>query len=245
MTPRRAAQKAGRKPVPQQGSPRAKTASERQRQPTEIRRRLIVDAARGVIAERGVFATTMRDIAQASEVSVGTLTYHFTGIAEILAEVLQGEMDSFYLPIVENARAAEDATTAMRLLIDGFFAADERTVQHWRLWLDFWSLSAHDPAYARWQAKAYDGWRTDVRQVVERGVEAGEFRVDDLDIVMTEFLAFFDGLAAQAYLPASSIGPLQARDHLLGWVERRLTSGARRRAARTNPARPPTRRKQQ
>jgi AcrR family transcriptional regulator len=220
-----------------QRAPRAKTASERMRQPTEIRRRLIVDAARAVIAERGVFATTMRDIAHASEVSVGTLTYHFTGIAEILTEVLQAEMDSFYLPIVENARAAEDATTAMRLLIDGFFADDERTVQHWRLWLDFWSLSAHDQTHAQWQAKTYDVWRTDVRQVLERGIEAGEFTVEDLDVVMTEFMASFDGLAAQAYLPGSSMGPLPARAHLRGWVERRLIGNGRRRALRTRTAR--------
>jgi len=211
---------------------RAKTASERVRQPTEIRRRLIVDAARTVIAERGLFTTTMRDIAQASGVSVGTLTYHFTGIAEILAEVLQGEMDSFYLPIVENARAAPDAGTALRLLVDGFFADDERTVQHWRLWLDFWSLSAHDPAYAQWQAKAYEVWRTDFGQVVARGLESGEFRVDDLDVMMIEFLALFDGLAAQAYLPGSSMGPLTARDHLHGWAQRRLR-GARPRTRRT------------
>jgi AcrR family transcriptional regulator len=211
---------------------RAKTASERVRQPTEIRRRLIVDAARSVISERGLFATTMRDIAQASGVSVGTLTYHFTGIAEILAEVLQGEMDSFYLPIVENAREAPDATTALRLLVDGFFADDERTVQHWRLWLDFWSLSAHDPAYAQWQSKAYEVWRTDFGQVIARGLDSGEFRVDDLDIVMIEFLALFDGLAAQAYLPGSSMGPPAARDHLHGWAQRRLR-GARPRTRRT------------
>jgi hypothetical protein len=132
---------------------------------------------------------------------------------------------------VEGSRAAPDATTALRLLVDGFFADDERTVRHWRLWLDFWSLSAHNPAYAQWQSQAYDLWRADFGQVLTRGLESGEFRVDDLDVVMTEFLALFDGLAAQAYLPGSSMGPLTARDHLHGWAQRRLR-GARPRARR-------------
>jgi hypothetical protein len=44
---------------------RAKQASERSRHPTEIRRQLIVEAARSVIAERGLFATSVRDIAAA------------------------------------------------------------------------------------------------------------------------------------------------------------------------------------
>ncbi|HWG22492.1 TetR/AcrR family transcriptional regulator [Actinospica sp.] len=202
---------------------RAKTAGERQRQPTEIRRGLIVEAARGVIAERGPFATTMRDIATAAAVSLGTVTYHFSsGIAEILAHVLQGEMDSFYLPIAERAHAAADAASGMRALVDGFFADDLRTAQHWRLWLDFWSLSAHDAAHAQWQETAYEQWRTDVRKVLARGVESGEFRLRDLDLVLADFLVAFDGLAVQAYLPGSKVGPAQARAYLHGWVDRHL-----------------------
>ena len=38
---------------------RAKQASERSRHPTEVRRHLIVKAARSVIAERGLFATSV------------------------------------------------------------------------------------------------------------------------------------------------------------------------------------------
>jgi len=206
--------------------PRAKTAGERQRQPTEIRRGLIVEAARSVIAERGPYSTTMRDIATAGGVSLGTVSYHFSGIAEILAHVLQGEMDHFYLPIAERAHAAPDAATAIRLLIDGFFADDERTAQHWRLWLDFWSLSAHDPTHAKWQESAYELWRTDVRKVLDRGLAGGQFQVDDLDVAMADFLVTFDGLAVQAYLPGSKVGPAQAREYLHGWVERRLITAS-------------------
>jgi len=101
-------------------------------------------------------------------------------------------------------------------------ADDQRTVQHWRLWLDFWSLSAHDPTHARWQESAYELWRTDVRKVLERGVASREFRVAELDVAMADFLVTFDGLAVQAYLPGSKIGPAQAREYLRGWVERRL-----------------------
>jgi AcrR family transcriptional regulator len=211
-------------PSPSSRPNRAKTAGERQRQPTEIRRGLIVEAARGVIAERGPFGTGMRDIATAAGVSLGTVTYHFSGIAEILAHVLQGEMDSFYLPIAEAARSAPDAVAGMRTLIDGFFADDRRTVEHWRLWLDFWSLSAHDEAHAQWQETAYEQWRTDVRTVLRRGVRTGEFQLPDADLVLADFLVTFDGLAVQAYLPGSKVGPLQARAFLHGWVDRHLLS---------------------
>jgi AcrR family transcriptional regulator len=213
----------------------ARRRDERTRQPTEIRRGLIIAAARAVLAERGVVNTTVRDIATASEVSLGTVTYHFTGIAEILAEVLQGEMTRFYQPILADAAAVADADGALRTVIDGFFAADERTWQHWRLWLDFWSLSAHDEVRANWQADAYQRWRGDVRTILVRGMDNGEFAFDDLDIALTEFLAVFDGLAGQAFLPGSTVGPPQARAHLHGYVDRRLRATAnkpRRRTAR-------------
>lgn len=209
------------------GGPRAKTAAERVRQPTEIRRRLIIEAARGLIADRGLFATTMRDIAQAGGVSLGTLTYHFTGIAEILGEVLKEEMDAFYAPIAEKARADANGAIAMQTLIDGFFAADDRTLQHWRLWLDFWGLSAHDPTYARWQSEAYARWRSDVALVIERGCVEGHFEIEDQELAMKDFMAIFDGLASQAFLPGTSIGPVQAREHLTGWVRRALAAPQR------------------
>jgi AcrR family transcriptional regulator len=196
----------------------AKPAAERKRQPTEVRRMLVVDAARDVIAERGLFATTMRDIARAAEVSVGTLTYHFTGIAEILNEVLDREMVLFYEPLLDKAREAERGLDALHILIDCFFADDERTVQHWRLWLDFWSVSAHDARYGDWQRATYLRWRADVLRMFTRAREQGDLVRDDLETVTFEFLALFDGSAVQAFLPRSPLGPDDARARLAEWL---------------------------
>jgi AcrR family transcriptional regulator len=201
---------------------KAKPAATRQRQPTEIRRSLIVEAARSVIAERGLFATTMRDIAREAGVSVGTLTYHFTGIGEILRDVLEGEMEQFYAPIAARSNASPDGAAALQILIDGFFASGKRAVQHWRLWLDFWSLSAHDATYAAWQRNTYLRWSADVEATLRLGCAQGAFAIGDIDLALTDFLAMFDGLAAQAYLPGSRMGPRQARTHLTNWVGRTL-----------------------
>lgn len=212
--------------------PRAKRVSERLRQPTEVRRRLLVEAAREVIAERGLFAVTMRDIASAGGVSVGTVSYHFTGIEEILGEVLEDEMTSFYAPVVAAA-ARSDAVEELRSLVEHFFSEEPRTIQHWHLWFDFWSLSAHQRDYAEWQRGAYRRWRGDVVRVLARGQDTGEVAVLDLDRAVDEFMAMFDGLALRAYLPGAPVGPLQARADLWSWVERHLLT-------HTDPPTPPT-----
>jgi AcrR family transcriptional regulator len=203
---------------------RAKQVGERRRQPTEIRRQLIVEAARAVIAERGLFATTMRDIALASDVSLGTVTYHFASLNDILAEVIQGEMEHFYRPIVARAAEAPDARTALQIVLDEFLASDERTVHHWLLWLDFWALSAHDEHYATRQSQAYAMWRADLGDILSRGLSDGSFTVTELDAAVVEFLALFDGLAAHAYLPGAKFTSAQARQRLYDYVNRVLLS---------------------
>ncbi|WP_031261408.1 helix-turn-helix domain-containing protein, partial [Curtobacterium sp. B18] len=60
----------------------------RVRQRPEVRRAMIVEAARAVIVRNGVGATGLRDIAAEADVSVGTVTYHFGSVAEILNEVV-------------------------------------------------------------------------------------------------------------------------------------------------------------
>lgn len=202
---------------------RAKQASERSRHPTEVRRHLIVEAARSVIAERGLFATSIRDIATASDVSLGTVTYHFTGIAEILAEVLNDEMDSFYGPVIAAAKAAPDGRAALREIVDGFIASSTRAREHWVLWLDFWALSAHDPEYASRQSEIYKRWHTDVQAVFERGSADGSLHATSKELegeAIAEFMAIFDGMASQAYLPGAELRPAEARSRLHRYIDR-------------------------
>jgi len=49
------------------------------------RKSRIVDAAIEVIAEHGVAGTTSRRIAAAADVPLGSLTYHFNGLDDLLA----------------------------------------------------------------------------------------------------------------------------------------------------------------
>jgi AcrR family transcriptional regulator len=201
---------------------RARQPHERKRQPTEIRRQLVVEAARDVIGAQGLFSTTMRDIALASNVSLGTITYHFTGLDEILAEVLQREMEEFYAPVVEGAGKIADARAALGELVDGFLAPDERTRRHWLLWLEFWALAAYHPVYSRWLAAVYAGWRRDITAIVKRGVADGTFRPVDVAAAVVDFMAALDGLVVQTYLPDAVLTPAMARERLSANSDRLL-----------------------
>lgn len=184
----------------------------RQRLQPQVRRQLLLRAARSVIAERGLHATTVRDIAAAGDVAVGTVTYHFAGIAEVLAEVIDAEMTAYSAPIMAAARAAATGATALQHIVDGLLADGDAARDHWKLWLDFWALSAHDARYAAHQAAIYQDLHRLVEQCLRRGrrdaslVFPGEIRDTALG-----FVAQLDGLVVQCYLPDGAITPATGR----------------------------------
>lgn len=201
---------------------RAVTATERTRQPTEVRRRLIVEAAVPLIAERGYASVGVRDVAAAAGVSVGTVTYHFTGMQEILSEAMTLHIKRYYARLAEAADQSASGAEALRLLIDALFTED--TDRHWRMWFDYWNTGAPttDETFTRNQAERYETWHQQIRALAERGISEGEFSTDDLEGFTVRFAALADGLALQRLRQAPALSTEDARRHLNRLVEGEL-----------------------
>lgn len=80
------------------GRPKAKLQSERQRHPTEVRRQLLIEAARDLIADKGLINVEVRDISLACALSPATITYHFRNLEEVLWAAVKAETADFYVP---------------------------------------------------------------------------------------------------------------------------------------------------
>ncbi len=172
---------------------------------------MIIEAARTLIGDQGLAATSMRDVARASDVALGTLTYHFAGIDEVLAEVLAEEMVAFSAPISEAASQAATGAQGLSIIADGLLAGTDRAAQHWRLWLDFWALAAHVPRYGQWQSEIYRDLHELVAGLIERGSADGTLLGGNPQRRAVEFVALLDGLVVQCYLPYPRLRPAQAR----------------------------------
>ncbi|MFF2465507.1 TetR/AcrR family transcriptional regulator [Streptomyces mirabilis] len=187
-----------------------------------MRRRLIVEAAVPLIAERGYASVGVRDVAAAAGVSVGTVTYHFGSVQEILSEAMVLHIERYYAALSEAAAQAAGAAEALRLLVDALFTED--TDRHWRMWFDYWNAGDQDPdpAFARGQAERYEAWHTQIRELAERGVAEGEFSSDDLDGFTVRFAALADGLALQRLRQAPPLSTEDARRHLNRLIDTEL-----------------------
>ncbi|MGW7048223.1 TetR/AcrR family transcriptional regulator [Streptomyces avermitilis] len=204
---------------------RAVAAADRTRQPTEVRRRLIVEAAVPLIAERGYGAVGVRDVAAAAGVSVGTVTYHFGSVQEILSEAMVLQIERYYSALSEAANRATSGAEGLRLLIDALFTED--TDRHWRMWFEYWNAGEQHPdaAFARGQDLRYESWHQQIRTLAERGLADGEFTCDDLDGFTVRFAALADGLALQRLRQAPPLSTHDARRHLNHFVETELRRG--------------------
>ncbi|WP_152769764.1 TetR/AcrR family transcriptional regulator [Streptomyces spongiae] len=201
---------------------RAVAAAERTRQPTEVRRRLIVEAAVPLIAERGYASVGVRDVAAAAGVSVGTVTYHFGSVQEVLTEAMVLHIERYYAALSEAAERAGDAAEALRLLVDALFTED--TDRHWRMWFDYWNAGDQDPdqGFTRGQAQRYGTWHQQIRSLAQWGVDEGEFTCDDLDGFTVRFAALADGLALQRLRQSPPLTTQDARRHLNRLIETEL-----------------------
>jgi AcrR family transcriptional regulator len=185
----------------------------------EQRRELIVQAARASILERGLAATSVREVARAAGVSLGTVTYHFPTLDELLTEVLSVTLRDFYRP--RRRRMAPDATAVdrLRVLIEDHFSSPD-LYEQCVVWLEYWPRAIHVPSARAWRRRRYGAYQRYIARVLAAGREAGEFAIDDPDVLATEFLALFDGLSVA--LVVEDIDMAFARRSLERLFEERL-----------------------
>ncbi|WP_432741540.1 TetR family transcriptional regulator [Streptomyces sp. JH002] len=112
------------------------------------RRERILDAALDVIAESGVHRTTHRRIATRAGVPLGSLTYYFDGIDDLLAQAfarLSDTMSRFYRRTVQSARTLAEAEAAVVELICGPGYATKRDMT---LIFEMYAYANHNAAVA-------------------------------------------------------------------------------------------------
>ena len=173
------------------------TKPPRRRMSPAARREQIVAAARAMIVRRGLGSTSLRDIAAEADVSMGTVTYHFDSVDDILGAVVIAESERFYEQVVAAADAEPDARRALDMLIEPLFAEGDEVEAHWRIWTDYWAAISQRPGMNDAYGARIRHWERCVARVIARGASDGTFREVDSDAAALKLAAYSDGLATQ------------------------------------------------
>jgi DNA-binding transcriptional regulator YbjK len=127
----------------------------------------IIDAAVDVIAEYGVAGTTHRRIAAAADVPLGSLTYHFSGLDDLLAQAFQRHaerMSRDYEAHFARVRTLEEFVDAVTDLIDGLAGDDPAD---WAVAYELYLAALREPALR----SVTELWMRTSRSVLERFVD--------------------------------------------------------------------------
>lgn len=92
--------------------------SRRARRYDPERRDRLVTTALDVIAAHGVVGASHRMIARAADVPLGSVTYHFASLDELLAAAFTRYIETVSMRLEERMRAASDQQAALTSLVD-------------------------------------------------------------------------------------------------------------------------------
>ncbi|MCT9819441.1 TetR family transcriptional regulator [Microbacterium sp. W1N] len=124
------------------------------------RRDRIIDACLEVIAEVGVAGASHRRIAERADVPLGSMTYHFRGIDELLREAFERFTDSMSARFAARLAGDLDHDAAIRAVADlieqdVFVTRRDLVLTH-----ELYTLAARDEAFRavtnRWMRRSRD-----------------------------------------------------------------------------------------
>ena len=167
---------------------------------TTTRREELLSIAAGLFAERGLRATTVRDIADAAGILSGSLYHHFSSKEAIVDEILRGFLDALFGEYRRIVEAGLGPRETLEQLVRASFEAIHRDRDEVAIYQDELKHLRGNPRfdYLRERNTEFREMWTDV---LTRGMESGDFR-GDLDVRLTyRFLRDTVWVAVRWYRP--------------------------------------------
>ena len=164
------------------------------------RREELLSIAAGLFAERGLRATTVRDIADAAGILSGSLYHHFSSKEAIVDEILRGFLDALFGEYRRIVEAGLGPRQTLEQLVRASFEAIHRDRDEVAIYQDELKHLRGNPRfdYLRERNTEFREMWTDV---LTRGMESGDFR-GDLDVRLTyRFLRDTVWVAVRWYRP--------------------------------------------
>lgn len=185
------------------------------------RRAEMVAAAARLFSERGYHGTSMQHLADALGLQRGSLYAHIGSKEELLFDVVNEGADRF-LERGERAVTMEAfAAVRLRRLLVGHIETAIEHLDAATVFLNEWRYLSQDLRELVQQKR--DRYEAMVRQIVEDGITAGEFR-DDVNVRFGARLVLSAGNWTYAWFrPGGELGPTEIGERFAELIIRGLT----------------------
>lgn len=166
----------------------------------------ILDSAAELIATRGFHAVRIADIADACDVSSGTVHYYFATRDDVLTAALQHCAERMFSRVQARLdQLGADPAAQIRYLIDSQLPVDAAVWSEWSVWVQFWTEAVLVPALRPAHNDLYGRWWNLVHAVVTDAQKAGVLAARDSRMTVARFTALVDGAAIQVLTRAPTM----------------------------------------
>lgn len=133
----------------------------------------LATAAIGVLKQLGYARTSLRDIAKASGLSVGSLHYYFEDKVDLIGFCVQRYKSAFLDEMGAILNGPAEGEVLARNLVRGLAHSILRNAETHRLWYDFRSQAMFDPAFREVVADIEDAVIEVVSRLLDRLGQTG------------------------------------------------------------------------
>ncbi|MDQ8730752.1 TetR/AcrR family transcriptional regulator [Bradyrhizobium sp. LHD-71] len=186
----------------------------------------ILSEAAQIFARKGYEGASMRDIAEACDISKSLLYHHFKSKEEIYSRVAVGATQELYVFVFERVPADKSPSEKIRAFM---VATAEYFRRHRWAWIASTTAFWNDPARHRQKERLIrrDRYEKYLRSLIQEAIDAGEVR--DMDVAMAGRLILSSlNWMHRWYNPAKSLKPEQIADLYFDMVFNGLHAGAKR-----------------
>ena len=171
------------------------------------RRAEVTQAAARLFSERGYHGTSMQHLGDALGIQRGSIYAHIGSKEELLFDVVNEGAEHFLRRAERVVESPTLASVKLRRLLVGHIETAIEHLDAATVFLNEWRYLSDGPK-AEIQAKR-DRYEQMVREIIEAGVEEGEFR-DDADVRFAATLVLSAGNWTYAwYRPGGELGPTE------------------------------------
>jgi AcrR family transcriptional regulator len=158
-----------------------------------IRRKEIIEGFFKVVAEKGFAGASIREITEAAGVSKGVLHHYFVNKKEMVLGVMDHVLDTYMSEMQQGLEWHESATEKMEFVLSWFLDLGRFGMEFSRAWMEFWVLSKTDEAIAEGLRNCYGQVRDLLRDIIQQGIDTGEFAEVDPTLTANMIVASLEG----------------------------------------------------
>lgn len=185
-------------------------------------RRFVLGKVYELISEHGIESLSMRTVAQAVQMSTGTINHHFGNKRGLLIAALES---AYELPSDWEQYRGSPANQLRRLVL-GYVLRGQRD-RFWRFWINYLAMSTRDDDMLSHQKVRYARQEKFWAKLISDAIQAGEFKADvDPHKTAEALLDLAHGFLVRQLIVPDAESRAHARKMLNEAVDRLVVPGA-------------------